>query len=193
MVLSSEPVRAGEDCPSFPVMTTPDPNRRESPPRATGREFAEALDEVIRDQDKKAQARGRREGDSGGRKKPSPPRAWLTLLGASVLSLFLWLGSPAWLGPGPLPQAPPRVVEAGLRVEVHSQAMRLQGFLQREGRLPGALTELGPPPPGMGYERLSPREFRLWMESGEIRVDYSSSESLEAFLGDARRTIVGVR
>jgi hypothetical protein len=171
-------------------MTVPDPHRSGSLPRATGREFVEALDAVIRDEEEKTRARGRQAGGPRGRKKPSGPRAWLILLGASVLSLFLWLGSPAWLAPGPLPRVPPRVLEAGLRVEVHSQAMRIQAFSQREGRLPGALTELGPPPPGMGYERLSPWEFRLWMESGGIRVDYASSESLETFVGDARRTIV---
>jgi hypothetical protein len=187
------PVPTGADCRNFPVMASLDSTPKESLSRATGRDFAEALDEVIRDQEEKSRARRGPGGSSGGRRERSALKAWLTLLAAAAVSLTFWLGSPTWLQPTPLSRATPQAAEAGLRVEVYHQAMRIQAFAQREGRLPGVLTELGPPPPGMGYERLSPREFLLWMEARGIRVDYSSSESLEAFLGDARQTIMGER
>lgn len=116
---------------------------------------------------------------------------WLVFVLLCIVSGYLWLGSPAFLRPAPPPPLPARLVEAGLRVEVTLQAMRVNAYRDREGSLPVSLAEAGNPSTTVRYVRDDDQGYQLSADQGEVHVAYSSGESLEAFLGNAREVILG--
>ncbi len=80
-----------------------------------------------------------------------------------------------------------------MRVEVTLQAMRINAFMEREGRLPTTLEEAGNAFAEVRYERDDGQRYRLALDQGDLHVEYVSGQSLEAFLGDARRIILEER
>ncbi len=150
--------------------------------------MASALADVLEDQALKARRRA----------EASKPMAWRTgplLLGAlaflSALSVYLWFGNPAWLEPAaPEPQSP-AVQDAGLRMEVYLQALRVEEFLKEEGRLPNSLEEAGDPFTQVSYERLDRERYRMSLAGPDfdLTVTYLSTEPLDEFLGNASRVI----
>lgn len=149
--------------------------------------MAETLREVLVDQ----RERGKLRADPG--RPPSPrtsPWEWMAVGLLAVLSAFFWLGSPGWLHPPPPEPLSPELVEAGLRMEIGYQAYRVRAFRGAGGRFPNSLQEAGDPFAEVKYDRRGPQDFRLWMESGGIRVEYSSGESLGPFLAEARKVIL---
>ena len=122
-----------------------------------------------------------------------PPSAvpWIVLGVLSILSLYLWFGSPSFLATGVPEPLPPTLVEAGLRMEVYHQALKVNGFYQRERRLPNSLAEAGDPYSNVAYQRLDPRSYRLWIAGTEGSIEFASTDSLSLFLGNAPQVIGG--
>jgi len=76
-------------------------------------------------------------------------------------------------------------------MEVFNQALLVEEFRDREGRLPNSLFEAGDPLSEVDYRVVNGQVYRLAAESETGRVEYTSSDSLELFLGDAAWTIKG--
>ena len=149
--------------------------------------MADALADVLSEQSEKAQLRG--EMAPRGEKKTSS-RTWVAFLLLSAFSGYLWIGSPAWLQPTPPDPISPALEEAGLRMEVFHQALLIEEFLDREGRLPNSLSEAGDPFSEVEYIRATGQEYRLaFTGSGVGTIEYASTDSLELFLGDAPQII----
>ena len=154
--------------------------------RVSGKEMADALADVIKDQSEKAQAR---EAAAARTRRTSGPVTWVLFVVCSVFSAYLWIGSPQWLKPDPPGPVPAPLADAGLRMEVYNQAVLVEDFLEREGRLPNSLQEAGDPFSDVSYQRLDERTYLLALETESGAVRYESGRPLEAFLGDALQVI----
>ena len=141
-------------------------------------------------EDQKAKKEARRKA-----RTPRPRQAGPLKKGALALlvliSLYLWFGSPEWLSTEGDNPVRPELAAAGVRMEVYLQALRVEDFLAREGRLPSSLAEAGDAFSDVGYERLDGQRYRLAMTGAGKVVSYMSSDSLELFLGDALEVIGG--
>jgi hypothetical protein len=122
-----------------------------------------------------------REGEGG-------PLAWIGLLVLTLLSAYLWLAPPAFLD-APIPEPPESLLEAGIRMEMAFQALKVERFLQREGRLPNSLAEAGGPFSSVSYHRLDSDRYQLSLPGLEGRVTYSSVDPMEDFLGNSAAVI----
>jgi len=163
------------------------PSKRPVTDRVSGREMADALADVLKDQTKKGEERGEAP-PSRGRK--TSPAVRIALIIFSVLSGYVWFGSPSWLAYAP-PGIPEALAEAGLRMEVFQQAVLVEEFLEDEDRLPNDLAEAGDPFTEVEYHKIDAQTFRLASSAGGQAVEYLSTESLEVFLGDAPQIIRG--
>lgn len=148
--------------------------------------MADALAEVLKDETAKAETR--QAAAKKKKKKKTAPVTWLALLVFTVLSGYVWLGSPSWLESGP-PPVPPTLSDAGLRLEVFRQALLVEEFKEAQGRLPQDLAEAGDPFSEVDYERLDDGTYRLAFSGPFGSVEYSSGDSLDAFLGNALQVI----
>ncbi len=169
-------------------MDTKEPRSGDRPARVSPREYADALGDVMRDEERKKAAAT---GPSGSARRRTSPMMWLVFSVLCVVSGYLWLASPGFLRPAPPRPLPASLVEAGLRVEVALQARRIEAYREREGRLPVSLQEAGNPFTTVRYVREDAQSYRLSADQEGIHVGYSSGESLESFLGDARQVILG--
>ena len=152
-------------------------------------ELYETLADVLRDQEEKALEGTQRPIPWGERHRLSLSISLVLLMAISVL---LWASPPAWLhspGAGPLPAG---TAEAGLRMEVYLQAIRVRSFQAHERRLPNSLEEAGDPHSIVIYERLDAERYRLSVEGPGGSMVYESSQSPDDFLGDAP-AVLGVR
>jgi hypothetical protein len=84
---------------------------------------------------------------------------------------------------------PERLEEAALRMVVYLQAQRVELFRRDRGRLPDALEETGEPLPGVRYERLDSRTFRLHAVGRRDTLLYTSSTPLRAFAEGVDRVL----
>ena len=148
--------------------------------------MADALADVMKEQSEKAQLRGER--GPGGRRTTSSG-TWVAFVILSVFAGYLWVGSPSWLLPTPPDPISPALGEAGLRMEVFHQALLVEEFRDQEGRLPNSLSEAGDPFSEVEYFRENGQSYRLAFAGAEGRVEYTSTDSLELFLGDAPQII----
>lgn len=113
---------------------------------------------------------------------PKPLGPQLAALAVSTaLAVYVWFGSPAWLGPDPVPV--PSLAEEGaaLKASVWLGAQQVEAFEARNGRIPSSL-EVGPLPPGVRYQRLDARSYLLVGEGGRVGVTYSSEEPQDDLL-----------
>lgn len=106
-----------------------------------------------------------------------------------LVALYVWFAAPSWLAPSPPPPVPPERVDAGLRMAVYLQAEQIRVFRDDRGRLPDALDETGEALPGIRYDRIDARTYRLRGIAGTLA--YESTDSLDTFVRDAAR-IVGL-
>jgi hypothetical protein len=164
-------------------------DQREPEDKPTGeeikQEISDTLAEAVQDQAEKAKARSEA---SVPKERGSPPVAWAAVVLLSILSLYLWFGSPSWLEPAPPEPLPLMFEDAGLRMEIFHQALNVEEFLEVEGRLPSDLAESGDSS-DVQYERLEDQRYRLWLEGSAGAVEYVSTDSLELFLGDAAERV----
>ncbi len=92
------------------------------------------------------------------------PTLWKWLLSLVVLATAAWVLAfpPAWLVGPPLPALSPPDVERGLEASLFLQAVEVEVFRHREGRLPRTLDEVGGEgPPGIAYVRSGNRAYQL--------------------------------
>ena len=148
--------------------------------------MADALADVLKDQDEKAKSRIA--APSREKRRKTSPFTWVMLVVSSGLSGYVWLASPSWLEPPP-PVLSPALAEAGLRMEVLQQALLIEGFREAEGRLPNDLSEAGDPYSEVDYRRIDARNYRLRFAGEGGAVEYVSTEPLDVFLGNSVQVI----
>ena len=151
-----------------------------------GMGIEDAIADVLDDQAEKARTRKEapvpREGRSG-------PLVWVAFVVLTAISTYVWFASPEWLEAPVSEPAPPELAEAGIRMEVYLQAVNVQDFLDREGRLPNSLEEVGDPFTLVVYERLDADRYRLSLDGPDGVVMYQSTDPLEGLMGNAMQTI----
>ena len=72
------------------------------------------------------------------------------------------------------------------------QFNNIQQFLTDNGRLPEDLDEVGERPDGVQYTRLADGVFQLSGKSGNVTVDYTSSEPVDDLVADAMAIVTGM-
>lgn len=154
--------------------------------RVSGREMADALADVMKDQNEKAASR---EVAGARAERRTSPVTWVAFLLLSAFSGYLWLGSPSWLQPETPNPVTPALHDAGLRMEIYNQALLVESFKGLQGRLPNSLAEAGDPFTVVQYERLDGDRYRLIMTGEGEALEYRSGDPLLEFLGDAPRVI----
>ena len=87
---------------------------------------------------------------------------------------------------------PPEEEEAGLRLATYVQAQQVEAFRQTRGRLTDVLRETGEPLPGMTYQRMDARTYRLRGATARVSVSWISSDSLDSLLRDSARRVRGL-
>ena len=141
----------------------------------------EALLHVLEQQNEQAEeARTRApERRGAGRGRTGMVVVWLLAL----VSAWLWLFPPGWVGVDRPEPVPVEREEAALRFTMYVQAQRIKAFQQRTGRLPDRLEEAGPPLPGMSYRLLDPSTYELEGATDRVRLSYRSDTALGEFVG----------
>ena len=122
---------------------------------------------------------------------PKPLGPQLAALAAStLLAVYVWFGSPAWIDPDPIPL--PSLAEEGaaVRTAVWLGAQQVEAFEARNGRTPNP-QEVGSLPPGVRYERVDARNWILAGQGDLVQVTYSSGETQESLLGAVREMLAG--
>ena len=87
---------------------------------------------------------------------------------------------------------PPEEEEAGLRLATYVQAQQVEAFRQTRGHLTDVLRETGEPLPGMTYQRMDARTYRLRGATERVSVSWISSDSLDSLLRDSARRVRGL-
>ncbi len=90
-----------------------------------------------------------------------------------------------WIQPEPPPPPTVQLEEAGLRLNLYLQAMRIEGFRVDEGRLPESLVEVGDPIDNIDYQRIDEQTYHLSGTSDNMVLGFTSTEPLETLLSDA--------
>lgn len=153
--------------------------------RVSGKDMADALADVLRDQNEKARSRLDAPYE---KKRKTSPATWVVFVACSVLLGYVWFASPSWLNTAP-PVLSPALAAAGLRMEVFGQALLIEEFREAEGRLPNDLSEAGDPYSEVEYYRVDAQDYRLRFAGRGGAVEYVSTESLEVFLGNSLQVI----
>ncbi len=169
----------------FRFMTENKTPQRPDRGRVSGADVAEALADVLKDQNQKA--KDRLDASPRGKKKASPG-TWAAFVLAMGLSGYVWIGSPSWLDTAPS-ALPPALVEAGLRMEVFQHAVLIEEFREAEDRLPNDLSEAADASSEVEYDQIDAQNYRLTLASQDRTVEYVSTGSLEAFLGNSLQVI----
>lgn len=153
------------------------------PPQAS--EYGDALSDVLKDQKRRDELRSTATPKARrARVHPSIPPV------LALFSVWLWVFPPAALIPE-VPTIPQATQEAGLRMEMWIQLNNIQRFITDNGRLPGDLDEVGERPDGVQYRRLSDGVFQLSGKAGQVSVDYTSTEPVDALVADAMAIVTG--
>ena len=146
---------------------------------STEDERAAMIASVLRDQERRESIRAVTPAMESGATLPQ----LVALALSSVLAVYVWFGSPGWLGPEPVPLPPVEVEESTLRLEMFIQAQAIEDYRQRNGRTPAFLAEVGPSRPGISYRRVDGRSYLLQGTGDRVQLTYSSRDSLAPFLG----------
>ena len=158
------------------------PGHRESP--SEEKERARVLDDVLRDQALRGVLR-----DVAYRRPRASLRAHVAATVLATIALVTWLLPVPGLRPDiPFPILPADE-HAGLRFATYIQAQQVEAFRQIRGRLPDVLGETGEPLPGMTYERLDARTYRLGGATERSSVSWVSSDPLTALLREADKRL----
>ena len=162
-------------------------NELQPPDRYSPSEEKERLragDDVMRDQALRDVLR-----DVAYKRPRASLRAHVAATVLAMIALVTWLLPVPGLRPDiPFP-IPPADEHAGLRFATYVQAQQVEAFRQTRGRLPDVLQETGEPLPGMSYERLDARTYRLGGATERSSVNWVSSDSLTALLRDADKRL----
>ncbi len=148
-------------------------------------EYGDALSDIVKDQARRKELR-RKPAPTSGRPRLHP----LVPPVLALLSIWLWFFPPSGLQPA-VPSIPPANREAGLRMEMFMQVINIQRYLTENGRLPDNLEDVGDGPDQVRYTLQAGNTFTLTGQVGDITVDFTSTESVEALLGDAVAIVSG--
>jgi hypothetical protein len=158
-----------------------------SPPpiRDSKSNLYEAAVAAVKDRKEKAAAEAR------GPQPKSSAGTWVfALIGAAGLVILML--QPAWLvGPKSVPQEPPTIVAASIRLTLIRERERVFDFANRRGRLPTDLSEAGGGTglPDILYERTGGDSFRLSAPAGDSIIVLRSNDSMALFLGTSLKEI----
>ncbi len=123
------------------------------------------------------------------RRQPRERRRWRLLPGVFALtvafSLYALLTRPAWLQTPPPPPDTAAVQEANLRVIMYTQAMRVERFVEQNGRLPTTLSEAHAAAEGTRLEALGDTAFALHGTTGSVTLTLRSTDAMRDFLGSS--------
>jgi hypothetical protein len=161
-------------------------NEPAPPDRQQSSEYGDALSDVLKDQVRRDELR-----------KASTPKAARVRVHPSVppalalVSIWLWVFPPTALIPE-VPTIPPAAQEAGLRMEMFIQFNNILRYRSEHGNLPDGLDDLGDRPEGVQYTQVSGDVFQLSGRTGDVIVDYTSTEPVEDLLADARAIVTGM-
>lgn len=148
-------------------------------------EYGDALNDILEDQARRKELRSAPAPTSGRpRLHPFIPPV------LALVSVWLWFFPPSTLQPV-APSIPPANQEAGLRMEMFMQVINIQRYLTENGRLPDNLEEVGDSPDQVRYTLQAGNTFTLAGQVGDITVDFTSTESVEALLGNAVAIVSG--
>ncbi len=146
--------------------------------KAPGKEAADAVQAVLQHAEERDQAQLKKQA-------PKKQPKWMLPLGINlgVFAVYLLIAPPAWVVVNPL-EAPPVEEQADdMRLAMFMQAMRISGYLQQNGQLPGAMEDAGSTYPGIEYEALGPQRFRLSAVIGDETIVYDSSQPAQEWIG----------
>jgi hypothetical protein len=124
------------------------------------------------------------------RRLPPWARSLMAFAGVAV-SAWLWIAPPAALLPPPPPKIPDEQHEASARLAIILQASRIDGFVNRHGRLPNSATEAGIPYPEIRYRKLDATTYELAMDPGTGALTWRSTERRDQFVGSSRSVLGG--
>ncbi len=150
--------------------------------RPTGREYGDALSDVLADQKRRAVAR-----DTVG-KRPAPRHTHPALALVLVpITLWLWTTPPAFLGPKPVPEVSVERREVGVKADMVLLATRIEAWsAENQGRVPADLKEAGGESGEIRYLRLTATTYRLRAEVDTLTIVYNSTDSLKDFFAEAK-------
>jgi len=141
-----------------------------SPDRHQSSEYGDALSDVLEDQVRRDELRS-----------AAAPKVGRIRVHASVppvlalVSIWLWVFPPPVLIPE-VPTIPPAAQEAGLRMNMLIQRNNVLRYVSEHGMLPSNLDQLGDREDGVQYTRLGNGVFQLSGKSGDVVVDYKSTD-----------------
>lgn len=159
---------------------------REQQPVSSGDETARAVRDVLEDQaDRKA-----RQKDASRRKKKRLLPLPLVATFWGVACLVVWVATPEFLLPEPLPEPSPARIEAGLRMEMLGLVQEINEFRDETGTVPESLELISEDrSPYLRYTPLPPTSYRLTGARAETEIVYQSGTPVEEFRGNAREVI----
>ena len=158
----------------------------EPPAQQQSSEYGDALSDVLKDQVRRDELRSAATPKAArARVHPSVPPA------LALLSIWLWVFPPSALIPE-VPTIPPAAQEAGLRMEMFIQLNNIIRYRSEHGNLPSGLDDVGDRPDGVQYTRLADGVFQLSGRTGDVTVDYTSTEPVEDLLADAMGLVSGI-
>jgi hypothetical protein len=141
------------------------------------------LEEVLRDQARREVLR-----DVAYRRPTASLRTRIAAAVLTVAALIVWFAPIPGLRPEIAFPMPAAEEEIGLRLAAYIQAQQVETFRLTTGRLPDLLRETGEPLPGMTYDRVNSYTYRLQGITERDTVDWISSDSFPALLGDSAAT-----
>ena len=77
-------------------------------------------------------------------------------------------------------------------MEMFIQFNNILRYRSEHGNLPDGLGDLGDRPEGVQYTRLADGVFQLSGRTGDVTVDYTSTEPVADLLADARAIVTGM-
>ena len=167
-------------------MDEKDTNESPPPERLQSSEYGDALSDVLKDQVRRDELRSSATPKAArARVHPSVPPV------LALVSIWLWVFPPAALIPE-VPTIPPAAQEAGLRMEMFIQLTKIQRYMLENGSLPTGLDDVGKRSDGVQYRRLGDDVFQLSGRTGDVTVDYTSTEPVADLLAEARAIVTGV-
>lgn len=120
-------------------------------------------------------------------------KAGLAVAGFVILMFALGalaLSPAEWWSPSSLRAESFEISEASMRLAMVRERQRVDGFVQRTGRLPVTLAEAGGYLEGVRYTALSDGTYVLDADFGLSHLRLLSTGSVEAFLGNSLQVIL---
>lgn len=122
---------------------------------------------------------------------PLHPVALLALLLLAGVGVGLFVTKPAWLFDRGMPVESTAMQDASLRLGMAMQYQRIERYRQANGKLPAALSDVGPPMQGITYQRAGGDRYILRGRNGGVSLEFRSGDSMRDFVGSSYTLIQG--